>query len=225
MKSLTKFISIDNGKYEMQSTQVTHALWKEVIGFNPSRFKGDDLPVEMVSWNGCQDFIKKLNELDKEYIYRLPTEAEWEYCCRAGSTTEYCFGDDESDLKDYAWYRDNSEQKTHPVGQKKPNAWGLYDMHGNVWEWCEDKYDRAGSYRVLRGGSWGSSPVFLRSAFRISGEPGYRSGHVGFRLLRTKSVFSNLLTFGLSEAAKRAEARKHVRVIKGRIKKLEELLK
>ena len=128
----------------------------------------------------------------------IPTEAEWEYACRAGSTTRYCFGDDEKMLKDYAWYHKNSGGKTQPVKQKKPNAWGLYDMHGNVWEWCEDWYDdypiepvtdptgpASGAGRVVRGGSWGSDPRGLRSANRGYYSPGLRGGDLGFRLLRT----------------------------------------
>jgi formylglycine-generating enzyme required for sulfatase activity len=163
--------------------KVTQAQWKAVIGDNPSSFKGDDLPVEQVSWEDCQRFVAKLKEkAGQGMICRLPTEAEWEYACRAGTKTEYCFGDDEGGLGEYAWYRANSEGKTRPVGQKKPNAWGLYDMHGNVWEWCEDGYsagyyakspeaDPKGpsttAYRVLRGASWGSSANDLRSASRL----------------------------------------------------------
>src|SRR5665648_172810 len=109
---------------------VTQREWKAVMGDDPSFFKGDDLPVEQVSWNDVQDFIKKLNEKEDADNYRLPSEAEWEYVCRAGATTRYSFGDDESKLAEYAWYKDNSGGKTHPVGQKKPNPWGLYDMNG-----------------------------------------------------------------------------------------------
>ena len=123
------------GKYE-----VTQEQWREVMGSNPSYFKGDDLPVEKVSWTDAQMFIQKLNEMEGTNIYRLQSEAEWEYACFAGTTTRYYFGDDESRLGDYAWYLDNLDGQTHPVGQKKPNPWGLYDMHGNVWEWCQDEY-------------------------------------------------------------------------------------
>ena len=115
--------------------------WEAVMGSNPSHFSGDNNPVEQVSWNDCQSFIAKLNELDHEHTYRLPTEAEWEYACRAGSTMGYGYGNDSAQLGQYAWYSDNSNSKTHPVGEKKPNAWGLYDMHGNGWEWCQDWYD------------------------------------------------------------------------------------
>jgi len=135
--------------------------------------------------------------------YRLPTEAEWEYACRAGSTTRYSFGDDAASLGEFAWYRDNSVEKTHPVGQKRPNLWGLYDMHGNVWEWCGDGYD-AGYYRqppgadprgpsqaasrVLRGGSWKSiGPQDARSANRYDIAPGNRDDCLGFRVARVQS--------------------------------------
>ena len=132
--------------------------------------------------------------------FRLPTEAQWEYACRAGSTTKYCFGDDETTLGDYAWYSANSDSKTHPVGQKKPNAWGLYDMHGNVWEWCQDWYDSGyyakspeddptgpatGPCRVIRGGGWGSGVAGgCRSAGRRYTGPGHRSEDLGFRVSR-----------------------------------------
>ena len=162
------------GKYE-----VTQAQWKAVMGNNPSKFKGDDLPVETVSWNDAQEFCKKLSRMTGKK-YRLPTEAEWEYACRAGSTGKYCFGDDESLLKDYAWYSKNSDGRTHPVGQKKPNAWGLYDMHGNVWEWCEDGYDEKPG---LRGGSWDYDGGFCRSAYRDPYEPGFRDIAFGFRVV------------------------------------------
>lgn len=106
---------------------VTQREWKAVMSDNPSRFKGDDLPVESVSWDDAQKFIKKLNAKEGTNQYRLPSEAEWEYACRANTTTRYSFGDDESRLGEYAWYAKNSDHKTHPVGQKKPNSWGLYD--------------------------------------------------------------------------------------------------
>ena len=182
------------GRYE-----VTQKQWRAIMGNNPSHFKGDDLPVEWVSWDDVQEFIKKLNEKKGTDKYRLPSEAEWEYACRAGTTTRYSFGDDKSKLGDYAWYIDNSGDKTHthPVGQKKPNSWGLYDMHGNVWEWVQDSwhddYNGAptdgsawengdGTYRVIRGGGWCDFAGDCRSADRPRGPR--RSSNLGFRLLK-----------------------------------------
>ena len=189
------------GKYE-----VTQQEWTALMGENPSKFKGDTLPVENVSWNDAKEFCKKLSEMTGNK-YRLPTEAEWEYAARAGSTGKYCFGDDERLLGDYAWYGKNSDKKTLPVGQKKPNAWGLYDMHGNVWEWCSDGYDGGyykelakrgvaidpwgpsrGSGRVIRGGSWDGGAVYCRSACRLDWAPGYPGGHLGFRLVRVGRI-------------------------------------
>ncbi|MCK5186398.1 MAG: formylglycine-generating enzyme family protein [Deltaproteobacteria bacterium] len=182
------------GKYE-----VTQEQWREVMGTNPSSFKGDDLPVEQVSWNDAQDFVRKLNAREGTDKYRLPSETEWEYAARAGTTTRYSFGNDESDLGDYAWYSDNPGSKTHQVGQKQPNPWGLYDMHGNVWEWVQDRshssYDGAptdgsawesGSsvYRSSRGGSCFTLAGSCRSASRCGYDPGYRSRLLGFRLLQ-----------------------------------------
>ena len=182
------------GKFE-----VTQKQWREVMGSTPSYFKGDDLPVEGVSWNDVQEFIEKLNEMEGNDKYRLPSEAEWEYACRAGTTTRYYFGDDESRLGDYAWYDGNSGGKSHPVGQKKPNPWGLYDMHGNIWEWVQDEWHSdyngapsdgsawesgSSSGRVSRGGSWFSFAWNCRSAYRTYFNPGYRGGNLGFRVLR-----------------------------------------
>jgi formylglycine-generating enzyme required for sulfatase activity len=187
--------------------EVTQGQYEKVMGKNPSESTGHfkksapDLPVEMVSWDDAQEFCRKLTDLAQEKeagrCYRLPTEAEWEYACRAGSTTKFCYGDDESRLGDYAWYRGNSDGKSHPVGRKKPNAWGLYDMHGNVWEWCSDRYDyeyyansptddpagpATGSYRVHRGGGWYSSPTDCRSAHRVRSTPDCRFDNLGFRM-------------------------------------------
>jgi len=166
------------------------------MGNNPSYFKGDNFPVEKVSWDDVQAFIKKLNEKEGKNKFRLPTEAQWEYACRAGSNIRFSFGSSESDLKRYAWYDSNSGRRSHPVAQKKPNAWGLYDMHGNVWEWCQDwfgdypsgfvtnpKGSSSGSIRVLRGGSWNSIAGFCRSANRSRNEPGGRDNGFGFRLI------------------------------------------
>lgn len=177
---------------------VTQRKWKEVMGSNPSYFKGDNLPVEQVSWDDVQKFINKLNEKNGTDKYRLPSEAEWEYAARAGTTARHSFGDDESKLGDYAWYDANSGRKTHPVGEKKPNSWGLYDMHGNVWEWVQDTWHDSytgappdgsawegdGSDRVVRGGTSFNDARDLRSAARCSTAPDYRRGYaLGFRLL------------------------------------------
>jgi len=181
------------GKY-----QVTQAQWKMIMGDTPSRFKGDTRPVEQVSWNDCQEFIKNLNSREEVDTYRLPTEAEWEYACRGGTTTRFCFGDEETMLSQHAWYGRSSGGETHPVGQKKANAWGLYDMHGNVWEWCQDRYGTypwkavadprgasSGSGRVGRGGSWNGDAKFCASAYRSRFVPGYRYSSLGFRLARS----------------------------------------
>ena len=174
------------GKYE-----VTQAQWQAVMGENPSEFKGDLNPVEYVSWDDCKKFLEKLNSMPEVkasgLTFRLPTEKEWEYACRAGSTGDYCKLADgteitESTLGEVAWYVDNSNYKTHPVGQKKPNAFGLYDMHGNVWEWCEDLYLAGGSLRVNRGGSWISSSGDCQASYRFFYIPGGRGNALGFRL-------------------------------------------
>jgi formylglycine-generating enzyme required for sulfatase activity len=178
------------GKYE-----VTQAQWQSVMGSNPSNFTDcANCPVERVSWNDAQEFIRKLNQMNDGYIYRLPTEAEWEYACRAGTTGDYA-----GNLSEMAWYSDNSGSKTHAVGGRQPNAWGLFDMHGNVWEWCQDWYHETyygaptdGSawlsggeqkYRVLRGGSWGADASILRSADRFYNTPAFRSNYYGFRVV------------------------------------------
>ena len=194
--------------FYLQTTQITQGQWKKVMGDNPSEFQdcGAYCPVENVSWNHTQNFIQKLNDMEGIEKYRLPSEAEWEYGCRSGFTTEFSFGDDAGELGEYAWYEDNSEGKTHPVGQKEPNAWSLYDIHGNVWEWVEDdwhgNYDKAPSdgrawidkprrpFRVIRGGSWISVEHDCRSASRSSGTPDDRDTNIGFRLVRSLALGS-----------------------------------
>ncbi len=192
--------------FYLQTTQVTQGQWQEVMEDNPSKSIdcGENFPVESVSWNDVQEFIRRLNWQECHDKHRLPTEAEWEYACRAGTTTEYSFGDDVSKLNEYAWYSDNSEMKTHPVRQKKPNAWGLYDMHGNVLEWVEDdwheNYDGApddgrawvdkprDADRVLRGGSWYFGARSCRSAYRNYRWPDLGRSLVGFRLSRSVAL-------------------------------------
>lgn len=188
-----------NNPFYMGKYPVTQKQWEKVMGNNPSSFKGEDRPVESVSWENVQEFVKKLNEKEGANKYHLPSEAEWEYACRAGTQTRYCFGDDESKLNEYAWYSGNSGSETHPVGQKKPNSWELYDMQGNVWEWVQDKWhdnyegapsdgsvweDGSGSDRVFRGGSWINDSGICRSALRSRRNPGTRYDFLGFRLLR-----------------------------------------
>ena len=180
--------------YYLGKFEVTQEQYQQVMGSNPSSFKGRDLPVEMVSWEDTQEFCKKASETTGQ-TFRLPTDAEWEYACRAGTRTTYNAGDTEADLKRTAWYSKNSDKTTHPVGQKVPNAWGLYDMHGNVWEWCADWFGDYGAQAVrdpqgaaegtdhlLRGGPWGFEPRFCRSADRGRGLPGLRVNVIGFRV-------------------------------------------
>jgi len=181
------------GKYE-----VTQAQWSAIMDNNPSEFKDDIRPVERVSWNDVQAFILKLNTKEETDKYRLPTEAEWEYAARSDSESSYTFGGDAYLLSQYAWYRNNSGGETHPVGQLNPNAWGLYDMHGNVHEWCQDWFDRkyysqspanepsgpsTGLAKALRGGDWGSEDWYCRCASRSLGLPDRRSNRLGFRLV------------------------------------------
>jgi len=163
------------GKYE-----VTQEQWQAVMGSNPSYYQGTNLPVEQVSWNAAKDFLTNLSARAPDYRFRLPTEAEWEYACRAGTTTQYSFGDSDAALSEHGWFTGNGERKTHPVGEKKPNPWGLYDMHGNVWEWCQDWYapypggevtdptgPATGANIVMRGGSWSHPARDLWSSYRF----------------------------------------------------------
>ncbi|PIE91485.1 MAG: hypothetical protein CR997_00845 [Acidobacteria bacterium] len=208
---LQHWVTLSKG-FWMLETQVTQEMWETLMGWNPSRFVGSTLPgkpprgafkgarrpVEEVSWDQAKEFIEKLNSKGIG-TYRLPTEAEWEYACRAGSTSAYCYGDSKSRLKDYAWYDDNSGGETHEVGGKQSNDWGLYDMHGNVWEWCEDWYGEAyykespecdprgpasGKYHVFRGGSYWSNARDCRSAARSRLPEDILCRHLGFRVLR-----------------------------------------
>ena len=188
-------VTLTKGFY-MGETEVTQGLWQEVMGANPSYNEvGDNYPVEKVSWNNCQDFLRKLNaKAPAGWRFALPTEAQWEYACRAGTTGAY---GGSGNLDEMGWYDGNSGNKTHPVAQKRANAWGLYDMHGNVWEWCADWFgnypsgavtDPTGGAlggRVLRGGSYWDLPRGCRSAYRLRHIPGGRDRLFGFRLLAT----------------------------------------
>ncbi len=193
--------------FYIQTTEVTQAQWQALMGDNPSSHGrcGDRCPVEQVSWDDAQQFIRKLNEKEGTDQYRLPTEAEWEYACRAGTTTAIpngpithfqCNVDD--NLTAIAWYCGNSQDQIHPVAEKAPNPWGLYDMLGNVQEWCRDWFGaypsdevidpdgpEKGSYRVMRGGAWFSPVRDVRCASRFGSPPHYKFQHIGLRLVRT----------------------------------------
>jgi formylglycine-generating enzyme required for sulfatase activity len=181
--------------------EVTNAQWRRVMGNVPSTWKDADRPVEQVSWEEAVEFCRKLSELPAEKkagrVYRLPTESEWEYACRAGTTTRYSFGDAEGKLGEHGWFDTNSGGETHPVGKKRPNPWGLYDMHGNLFEWCSDWYGEypkdavtdpqgpsGASARVFRGGCWNFSARACRSASRFRYDPLFRLPlhYLGFRL-------------------------------------------
>ena len=178
------------GKYE-----VTQALWQTVMGNNPSMFKGDNLPVEQVSWDDCQEFISKLNRITGK-MFRLPTEAEWEYAARGGNKSRGYQYSGSNNLSDVAWYGNNSGDETHAVGTKQPNELGIYDMSGNVWEWCQDWYEtyssssqvnptgaNSGSCRVVRGVSWYNNARDCRLSLRGSNTPDFRSSNLGLRLV------------------------------------------
>ena len=209
--------------YHLGMHEVTQVQYKQIMGKNPSGFQGDRVaerhpetgrlvtevnsanhPVEQVSWSDAVEFCQRLSALPEEKkagrVYRLPTEAEWEYACRAGSQTAYSFGSDEKSLVNFGWYDSNSKGITHAVGLKKANAWGLYDMHGNVFEWCADWYGvypkgsatdprgpEDGSDRVFRGGCWLNVAVNCRSAFRYGLVPSIRSFNLGFRVALSSS--------------------------------------
>jgi formylglycine-generating enzyme required for sulfatase activity len=187
-------VTISKG-FWLAKTETTQAQWQAVMGSNPSHFKGDALPVEKVSWNdiaGSGGFIEKVNRSipTEGWRFSLPTEAQWEYACRAGTTGTYA-----GDLDQMAWYEANSGKQAHPVGGKKANDWGLHDMHGNVLEWCADRYGTyssvpvtdpvgapSGTSRVLRGGSWNGNAIYCSAANRISSYAAFTGSDGGFRL-------------------------------------------
>lgn len=207
-------VTISNDFY-MGVTEVTQAQYQRVMGGNPSGFQGSKVegdssnyPVEQITWSEAVEFCKRLSDLPEEKsagrVYRLPSEAEWEYACRAGNSGAYCFGDSATSIGDYAWSAENGGKKTHAVGQKKPNAWGLYDMHGNVWEWCRDWYSDypksavtdpvgpdEGMTRVVRGGGWDGFASLCQSAWRQDGNPSSTSDSGGFRVALTPSLSPN----------------------------------
>ncbi len=199
--------------FELMTTEVTQGMWFSVMGTTLEEMRerslydyglfgeGEDLPMYYVSWDDCHAFISALNELDPGHIYRLPSEAEWEYACRAGTRTRFFWGDDpdSSLIGGFAWFEGNSEGSVHPVALGQPNGWGLYDMSGNVWEWCRDRwsdYETAPSDgsawessdvvdRVLRGGSWNGPAVLCRSAHRNGHSHERTMINTGFRVART----------------------------------------
>ncbi|MCX7385045.1 MAG: SUMF1/EgtB/PvdO family nonheme iron enzyme [Planctomycetales bacterium] len=186
--------------FQIGVCEVTQSQYEKVIGANPSSIKGPDNPVEQINWDEASAFCRRLSALKEEkalgHVYRLPTEAEWEYACRAGTTTAYSFGNDTSQLVDFAWAKVNSGEKPQPVGQKNPNSWGLYDMHGNVWEWCQDwqgdlpsgavtdpQGPSVGTNRADRGGCWSDTQEYLRAGLRGYNSPIARGSSLGFRVV------------------------------------------
>ena len=182
--------------YYIGKTEVTQELWQAVMGSNPSKFSGTNLPVEKVSWEDCQSFVIKLNELTGKN-FRLPTEAEWEYAARGGNKSNGFKFSGGNNIAEVAWYSENGNKISHPVATKAPNELGIYDMSGNVWEWCSDWYSssyytsssqtnptgpNSGSYRVYRGGSWSGNDRYCRVSQRDSNYPSYRFNYVGLRL-------------------------------------------
>ena len=187
--------SVTLSSYYICKYEVTQALWRAVMGNNPSNFKDDNLPVECVSWDDCQTFINRLNSYTGRN-FRLPTEAEWEFAARGGNYSRHYKYSGSNYISDVAWYDGNSSNRTHPVGTKQANELGLYDMSGNVWEWCSDWYGsyssysqndptgpNSGSNRVLRGGSWLIIASYCRSSARCDFTPGFRGYFLGFRLV------------------------------------------
>jgi formylglycine-generating enzyme required for sulfatase activity len=175
--------------------QVTQSQYQKVMGINPSEFKGPEHPVEMVSWGDANEFCERLtavpDELTAGRAYRLPSAEEWEYVCRAGTGTTYSFGDDSGDLGKYAWFggllwtgptAGNSGKTTHPVGEKEPNPWGLFDMHGNVWEWCSTEKPAMRTERVLKGGSYYHGTLEAKCHSRMHYKENTRSSYVGLRV-------------------------------------------
>lgn len=186
--------SVTLSSYYIGKTEVTQALWMAVMGSNPSNFKGDNLPVECVSWNDCQEFVRKLNSLT-ELNFRLPTEAEWEFACRGGNNSRGYKYSGSNYIDNVAWYWDNSVGNTLPVATKSPNELGIYNMSGNVWEWCSDwkgdycsgaqtnpKGPYEGSFRVIRGGSWGINARNCRTSNHSGSSPDSRGSDLGLRL-------------------------------------------
>ncbi len=204
---IQRSVTLSHGYY-IQTKEVTQGQWKAVMGSSPWAGKdyvreGDNYPATYISWNDTQEFIKKLNKKEGTAKYRLPTQAQWEYACRAGSKTAYSFGESASLLGEYGWHIENTwnigEKYAHKVGQKQPNIWGLYDMHGNVWEWCSNWHgDNSpgsatdpegpphGLVRVYCGGSWNNNARFCRSSDLVRSKPGFRYFSLGFRLVRIK---------------------------------------
>ena len=188
-------VKLSKGFY-MGIYEVTQAQYRAIMGTNPSYFKGDTNPVDRVTWDDATEFCRKVSRNEGKAC-RLPTEAEWEYACRVGTETRFSFGDNYSSLGDYAWYNGNSSSRTRSVGQKKPNTFGLYDMYGNVWEWCSDwpagsyantgstdpQGSSSGTSRALRGGGWCGSPDVCRSADRNRVKPGVTYDYFGFRVV------------------------------------------
>ncbi len=192
-------VTLTNG-FWMQQTEVTQAQYEALMGVNPSFYPGDQQPVESITWIAAVEYCRRLSELPAEKsagnVYRLPTEAEWEYACRAGTTTVFSFGEDEKGAEEFGWYLTNSERTTQDVGGKQPNPWGLYDMHGNVAEWCHDWYSlypqtavtdpvgaESGEDRIIRGGSWFQLPEFARCSHRNGAPPSSRYVARGFRVV------------------------------------------
>jgi formylglycine-generating enzyme required for sulfatase activity len=201
-------VVISRGFY-LQATEVTQAQWQSVMQVNPSEYRGDELPVQDVSWIDSEKFIRRLNQLEGDTKYRLPSEAEWEYACRAGSQKAFSAGpltvpgsNLDPLLDRVAWYKANSGKGPHKAGTKSPNAWGLYDMHGNVWEWCQDWWESwygkfsgeaitdpagptRGRFKIIRGGGWFAGGTYQRSASRMRAKPASKSPGIGFRVARS----------------------------------------